>query len=139
MYSRLKFVGNTSKKVSSDLVSNSDKASAIFFLRLFSLILRAVPMQYYTSTIQILYKYYTNTILDKCTESQVCNDCTFRWNSVCEVKHVRLSMYFRFKVLIYCVNAWPNGYNSIYLNSRYYCIGHKYQIQNTATIKYMQH
>ena len=37
------------------------------------------------------------------------------------------------------VTAWPNGYNSIFLKNRYYCIGYKYWIQSTAIIKYIQH
>ena len=45
---------------------------------------------------------------DNCTESQVCNDCNYRWNSVSEVltEEVRLSIYFCFKVLIHCRIIW---------------------------------
>ena len=48
---------------------------------------REIPTQYYTST---------EMYADKCMESQVCNDCTYRWNSVSEVLSgdVRLSIYF---------------------------------------------
>ena len=44
------------------------------------------------------------------------------------------------KVIFLNINvaAWSNGYNSIYLKNRY-CIGCKYQIQDTAIIKFMQH
>ena len=41
MYSRLRFVGNTSQKLPSDLLLNSDMVTAIFCLRHFSLISRA--------------------------------------------------------------------------------------------------
>ena len=52
---------------------------------------REIPMQYLAST-----EMYTN----KCIESQVCNDCTYRWNSISEVSlDFRLSLYFPFKVL----------------------------------------
>ena len=37
------------------------------------------------------------------------------------------------------VTASPDGYISIYLNNRYYCVGHKYRIQNATKTKYMQH
>ena len=49
--------------------------------------------------IQILYKY--RDLREKFMESQVCNDCTYRWNSVSEVlsEDARLRIYFRFKVL----------------------------------------
>ena len=52
---------------------------------------REIPMQYYTS--MVMY-------VDKRMESQVCNDCTYKWNRVSEVlSDVRLSIYFGFKVL----------------------------------------
>ena len=49
-------------------------------------------MQYYTSKDMYANKYM---------ESQVSNDYTYRWNSVSEVlsEGIRLSIYFRFKVL----------------------------------------
>ena len=48
-------------------------------------------MQYYAST---------EMYADQHKDSQVCNDCTYRRNSVSEVlfEDVRLSIYFRFKV-----------------------------------------
>ena len=51
-----------------------------------------IPVQCYTSM---------EIYADKCTESQVCNDCTYRQNSLSEVlsEDVRLSIYFCFKVL----------------------------------------
>ena len=49
-------------------------------------------MQYYTSA---------EMFAKKCTEIQVCNDCTNRQNGISEIlsEEVRLSLYFRFKVL----------------------------------------
>ena len=49
-------------------------------------------MQYYAIT-----KVYA----DKCMKGQVCNDCTYKWNSVSEIlsEDVMLRIYFRFKVL----------------------------------------
>ena len=51
-----------------------------------------IPMQYYTST-----EMYS----DKCMENQVCNNCTYRQNSISDVlsEDVKLSIYFSFKIL----------------------------------------
>ena len=66
---------------------------------------REIPMQYHTST-----EMYAN----KCTESQVCKDCTYRQNSVSKVlSDVRLSIYFRFKVLNTLQNNEQNIQNSV--------------------------
>ena len=54
-------------------------------------LLREISMHYYTSTEMYIYN---------CTKSQVCNGCTYRWNSVSEVlSDVRLTIYFPLKVL----------------------------------------
>ena len=65
---------------------------------------REIPTQYYAST-----KLYTN----KCTESQVCNDYTYRWSSVSEVLtgDFRLSIYFHFRVL----NTLQNNTSRIFI------------------------
>ena len=57
-----------------------------------SLTEREIPMQHYTRV-----EMYAN----KCMESQVCNDCTYRLNNVHEAlsEEARLSQYFHFKVL----------------------------------------
>ena len=51
----------------------------------------------------ILMKYFISMEMyaNKCTEKQVCNDCTYKQNRVFEVlsEDIRLSIYFRFKVL----------------------------------------
>ena len=67
---------------------------------------REIPMQYYTST---------EMYADKCTESQVWNDCTYRRNSVSEVlsEYVRLSIYFRFKILNTLQNNEQNIQNCV--------------------------
>ena len=53
---------------------------------------REISIQYYTST---------EIYADKFTGIQVCNDCIYRQNNVSQVlsEDVRLSIYFRFKVL----------------------------------------
>ena len=67
------------------------------------LIEREIPMQYHIST---------EMYVDKCTENQVCNDCTYRRNSVSEVlsEDARLSIYFSFKVL----NALQNNMSRVF-------------------------
>ena len=47
------------------------------------------------------YDTITEMYVDKRTESQVCNECTYWQNSVSDVlsDDVRLSIYFRFKIL----------------------------------------
>ena len=64
---------------------------------------REIPMQYYA----IMEMY-----ADKCMESQVCNDFTYKQNSVSEVlsENVMLSIYFRLKVL----NTLQNNMNRIF-------------------------
>ena len=64
---------------------------------------KVILMQYYTSM-----EMYAN----KCTENQVCNDCTYRQNRVFEVlsEDVRLSKYFHFKVL----NTFQNNMSRIF-------------------------
>ena len=59
-------------------------------------------MQYYTSA---------DMYVDKCMESQVCNDC-IQWNSLSEVlsEDVGLSIYFHFKVL----NTLQNNMSRIF-------------------------
>ena len=65
MYSRLKFVGNTSKKLPLDLLSNSDMAMAIFCLQLFSLISKA------DDVIKLSLDYlpnYSPNFIDSCSK-----------------------------------------------------------------------
>ena len=65
---------------------------------------REIPMQYYAIT--------QMQVCCKCTESQVCNDCTYRWNSSFEVlsEDVILSIYFRVKFL----NTLQNNMNRMF-------------------------
>ena len=64
---------------------------------------REIPMQYYA----IMEMY-----ADKCTQSQVCSDCTYRQNSISEVlsENVMLSIYLYFKVL----STLQNNMNRIF-------------------------
>ena len=78
-----------------------------------------LPMQHYTGM---------ETYTKKSTDSQVCNNWTYRWNSVSEAlsDDVSLSIYFHFKVWIHfriiwlkcselcyllCLSTWENLFN----------------------------
>ena len=72
----LKLLANTSTP---DVVQyHLEQSLTDSFLRCWStgLIEREIPMQYYA-----IMEMYAN----KCTDSQACNDCTYRWNRVSEI------------------------------------------------------
>ena len=58
------------------------------------------------------YRTSTEMCTNKCTGSQVCNDVTYRQNSVSEIlsEDVSLSIYFCFKAL----NALQNNMNRMF-------------------------
>ena len=68
MYSRLKFVGSTSKQLPSDLLSKSYMATAIFCFRLFTLISKAAFQDY---LINALYDFMIRSPSSKSQSYQV--------------------------------------------------------------------